>query len=176
MKLPTLNRTQRNILLYGVLGMLLGYLGIKLSTMYLRSKGFEIKTNTTYSLDERLWWVNTNHKQNFNRNDYFVFYAPNDKMLTEGESTPVIKIVKGVAGDYVSFNKTSVLLNNEVIGHVWPKTEKGTILVPIESQVITKGCYFAWTPALYSYDSRYKDIDLVCESQNRIIGSAKPLF
>lgn len=176
MKLPTLNKKQRQILVWGISSMVVGVLAIKLTTVYLHSKGYEIKVNSTFSLPERVWWVNTNQKHNFKKGDYFLFYAPNDKMLTDGESTPVIKIVKGVSGDYVSFYKKSVLLNHEVIGHVWSITEKGTPLIPIESQVIGAGCYFAWTPALYSYDSRYKDIDLVCESQNRIIGSATPLF
>lgn len=176
MKLRILNNKRFNIFYFGCLSMMAGLLGIRMITNKLHSNGYEIKVNSTYSLPERVWLVNTNKKTDFHKNDYFMFYAPNDKMLTEGESTSVVKIIAGLSGDYVSFHKSSVLLNNKVIGHVWPKTEKGTILVPIESQVISAGCYFAWTPALYSYDSRYKDIDLVCESQNRIIGSAKPLF
>ena len=97
-------------------------------------------------------------------------------MLTDGESTPVLKMVKGVSGDEIHFIKKSVYLDNKKIGWLVEETSKGHKLIPIESQVIQKGCYFAWTPSEWSYDSRYKDIGLVCESQNRIIGSATPLF
>ena len=149
---------------------------VKIFINYLRLAGYEIKVNVTSSLPGRLWWINNRKITDFKKGDYFIFYAPNDKMLTNGESTPLLKMVAATAGDVISFNKTSLLINGVVSGHVWPKTIKGDLLHPIESQTITQGCYFAWTPALYSYDSRYTDIRIVCEKDQRIIGSATSLF
>lgn len=176
MKLLSLNKKQIILIKFGVWLLILGAI-IEASTMYLlHANGYTLHFNRTSSLPERFWIINNNHKSDFHKGDYFSFYAPNDVMLTEGESTPLIKMVAGVAGDSVEIVKTKLLINDVVMGHVWPSTITGHILKPIESQIIKNGCYFAWTPNLYSYDSRYKDVDIVCESDHRIIGSARPLF
>lgn len=169
--------SRRLILIKLGLGLLLfGAIAEQLTMFLLHQNGYFIAFNRTTSLPEYFWVVNTNDTTNFSKNEYFSFYAPEDKMLTEGESTPLVKIIAGIPGDKVTINKSTLLINNKVMGHLWPKTMNGHKLAPIESQIIPHGCYFAWTPALYSYDSRYKDVGIVCESQKRIIGSAKPLF
>lgn len=176
MKLPKLNKYQLLLVKIGVGLFFIGAI-IEPVVMYaLHSNGYTIHFNRTSSLPQRFWIINNNHKTNFVKNQYFSFLAPNDVMLTEGESTPLIKMVAGVAGDSVKIVKTKLYINNEIRGHVWPTTITGHILEPIKDQIIPRGCYFAWTANLYSYDSRYKDVDIVCESENRIIGSAQPLF
>ena len=134
------------------------------------------RCNKTSSLPERFWVLNKNKTTNFAKGDYFIFLAPHDQMLTDGESTPVVKMIAGVSGDKVSFQDKLLLMNGKPIGRVWPKTSKGQTLVPIESQIILSGCYFAWTPSMWSYDSRYKDIGIICEKDHRILGLASPLF
>lgn len=176
MRLKFLNDYQNTLLKVSLILAFSAALTGKYVVNYLRFAGYEIKINVTSSLPGRVWWINNKHTANFIKGQYFIFYAPNDKMLTNGESTPLLKMVAGTAGDVISFKKTSLLINGVVSGHVWPKTIKGDLLHSIESQTIAKGCYFAWTPALYSYDSRYTDIGIVCEKDHRIIGSATPLF
>lgn len=175
-KLTKLNNIQKKILIFGLVLMAMGGGIEKLVKFYMMITGYEVHFNRTQSLPQAFWILNTNAKSNFKQGDYFMFLAPHNTMLTEGESTPLVKKIAGVAGDTVSIHKTSILINNKVMGHLWPKTSRGHILTPIESQIIARGCYFAWTEALYSYDSRYTDVGLVCESQNRILGLAKPLF
>ena len=176
MKLKHLNSYQRKILICSVVGFLLFWQLESYFVYSLLNKGYSIKINVTSSLPERFWWVDKNKTTNFKVGDYFMFLAPNDKMLTNGESTPLIKSIAGVAGDVVSIKGTGIYINNKVMGHIWPKTGKGHVLHAIEPQTIKAGCYFAWTPALYSYDSRYTDIGLICEKDHRILASAKPLF
>lgn len=175
-KLLRLNKRQLVLIKFGLGLLFFGAIAEQITMYLLHANGYFIAFNRTTSLPQYFWLVNTNSTTNFVKNEYFSFYAPEDKMLTEGESTPLVKIVAGIPGDKVTINKSTLLINNKVMGHIWPKTMNGHKLAPITSQTISRGCYFAWTPALYSYDSRYKDVGIVCESQNRIIGSAKPLF
>lgn len=176
MKSIHLNKKQKAILFWGVTSLIGGLIALKVSSKILHHYGYEIYLNKTASLPEVMWWVDKHHISNLHKGEYFMFLAPHDQMLTDGESTPVLKIIKGVAGDSVSFTDKLLLMNGKPIGRIWPKTSKGHILTPIESQVILPGCYFAWTSAMRSYDSRYTDIGIVCEKDHRILGTATPLF
>lgn len=164
----------------GCIGLAVGAINVRQLVHLFLLSGWEIKANTTSSLPERWWLIYNKKTTDFKVGDYFVFYAPKDYMLTKGATTPVVKEVKGVAGDLVSVKGRGIYINNKSVGLLWPQTgaKNGKVhkLTPIQSQTIPDGCYFAWTPALYSYDSRYTDIGLICEKDHRIIGSARPLF
>lgn len=176
MRLKFLNDYQNKILKVSLVLAFFSAISVKICINYLRLAGYEIKVNVTSSLPGRVWWVDNKKITDLKKGSYFVFYAPHDKMLTNGESTPLLKMIAASSGDVITFKDTSLLINGVVSGHVWPKTMKGDLLHSIESQTIAKGCYFAWTPALFSYDSRYTDIGIVCEKDHRIIGSATSLF
>lgn len=176
MKCPRLNKKQTKMLIIAPIVFIMGILAVVYLTKKIHSSGYEIRLNNTQSLPQTIWLVNKNQVTNFKTGQYFSFYAPGDTMLTHGESTPVLKMVGATAGVYVSIVNHRLLINGYESGVLWYATERNHILTPIESQVIESGCYFAWTPALYSYDSRYKDIGIVCEKDHRIYGSATPLF
>lgn len=176
MKLIYLNKYQKKILKVSIIGFLVLILLTKLLVVMFLSSGYEIKVNVTSSLPGRIWLINHQQKNHFTKGAYFIFLAPNDKMLTNGRNTQVLKMIKGVSGDKISFKNHTILINGSIVGEVFTSTANGNLLNPITAQIIPNGCYFAWTPALYSYDSRYTDIGLVCEKDQRIIGSAKPLF
>lgn len=173
--IENLNHKQRSILSHSLILFFMCASLLFISKLwFLRTHGFVL--NVTSSLPERLWLVDYSHKTNFKKGDYFMFMAPNDVNLTT-KNTPLVKKVAGVPGDKIEISGTTLLINNQTKGRVWSETlPTHHKLHPIPNQIIGKGCYFAWTPDLYSYDSRYTDIGLICEKDNRIIGMATPLF
>lgn len=173
--IENLNQKQRSILAHGLIMFFMFASLLFISKFwFLRSHGFVL--NVTSSLPERLWLVDYSHKTKFNKGDYFTFMAPNDVNLTT-KNTPLVKQVAGVHGDKIEVRGTTLFINDQKMGRIWnealPSHHK---LYPIPNQIIPEGCYFAWTPDLFSYDSRYTDIGLICEKDNRIMGMASPLF
>jgi conjugal transfer pilin signal peptidase TrbI len=176
MKLKRLNNYQKKLLKISVIIFTSCYILVLCVSKILINNGYSFKINVTSSLPERFWVINNNKTTNFKVGDYIVFYAPNDKMLTNGKNTPVIKIVVGVGGDKIVIKNKMLFINNKFYGFLFEKTRNGNILTPIKSQIIQANCYFAYTPAMYSYDSRYSDIGILCEKNHRIIASAHSLF
>ncbi|WP_158649337.1 S26 family signal peptidase [Aquella oligotrophica] len=173
--LDKLNSKQQSILANGlILFAMLATLLFISKFWFLRTHGFVL--NVTSSLPQRLWLVDYSHKEEFSRGDYFTFLAPKDVNLTT-KSTPLVKKIVGVAGDRVEIKGSTLYINQQIMGHIWTETlPSHHKLYPIASQIIDRGCYFAWTPDLFSYDSRYTDIGIICEKDNRIVGAATPLF
>lgn len=118
-------------------------------------------------------WISQNGNLNLNRNDLVVFYSnSNNKGLALGDK--VAKEIGGVPGDKIKLYNNWVYLNNNKIVRINESTAFFGHVHPIESQVIPPKCFFLRGMAYDSYDSRYKEFGLVCESQ--IIGKSWAFF
>jgi len=87
----------------------------------------------------------------------------------------IIKKISGIAGDYITYDKDGFLfVFSDRIGRVMQEDSKGIKLDPIPEGTIPEGYVFLSGTHKRSYDSRYKNIGLIHESD--LMGKAIPLF
>lgn len=86
----------------------------------------------------------------------------------------LLKIVRGVPGDVVTWHDRDVYINGEYVGTAKARSLQGAPLARGPAGVIPPGHYFLWTPHKDSYDSRYADIGWV--PVEAIRGRAHPLL
>lgn len=128
--------------------------------------------NRTHSMPQYLW-ISQNRNFKLNRNDLVVFYSnSNNKGLPINDK--VAKQISGMPGDKIKLSNNWVYINNNKIVGINESFAFFGDIHPIESQIIPPKCYFLRGMAFDSYDSRYKEFGLVCESQ--IIGKSWAFF
>lgn len=104
------------------------------------------------------------------RGEYIAFEAPNNGI----HNNTFVKIVGGVEGDVVKEESRKFYINDSYIGRAKEYSKKGDKAELGFTGVIPKGCFFVYSKHKDSYDSKYKNIGLVCVPN--IIGSAYPIF
>src|SRR3546814_19932504 len=70
------------------------------------------------------------------------------------------KKVYGVGGDVVGHDGFEGLINGVPTVRMKPFTKAGEQLTPGATGVVPKGCYFAATPPMDGFDSRYAETEL----------------
>ncbi|EAT10859.1 type IV secretory pathway protease TraF-like protein (plasmid) [Bermanella marisrubri] len=106
------------------------------------------------------------------KGDVALFSPPKNPYFPE--QLNFMKIVKGISGDRVSVQNHKVLINGEEVGIVKQLSKSGKQLFPISPTSIPDGYFFMWTPHKDSYDSRYKSIGLINESD--FVGTARRIY
>jgi conjugal transfer pilin signal peptidase TrbI len=84
------------------------------------------------------------------------------------------KRVAGVAGDVVSRDGRSILVNGRIVAVTKARTRLGVPLEPIAPTTIPHGCYFAVTDHKDGFDSRYAAIGIIC--RDRVLGTARAIL
>ena len=87
---------------------------------------------------------------------------------------PFGKLVYGVAGDLVSREGHTVLVNGSPVAVLKAVSRRGEVLAPGPVGRVPPGCYFLATPHKDGFDSRYADIGWVCAPQ--IVGTGVPVL
>ena len=87
---------------------------------------------------------------------------------------PFGKLVYGVAGDLVSREGHTVLVNGSPVAVLKPVSKRGEVLAAGPIGRVPPGCYFVATPHKDGFDSRYADIGWVCAPQ--IVGTGVPVL
>ena len=142
--------------LYGT-GFLVGILAFVFLVLKM-AVGYPIR-NITESLPYKVFWISYS-KSNLKIDDMVIF---NKTIQGNKASETVIKIIKGVGGDRIDVIKGKVFVNRRCLGKIFPRQGNGNKLTPIDSMIIPQGMYFVWTPHPESFDSRYKEMNLIPE-------------
>lgn len=147
-----------------------------LSTLW---EHYRIQINTTTSMPQTAWFTVVGEKK-LSVGDY-VTARVHDSRAPADRFENVVKQIGGLSGDKITIcaskknNVWSVLTVNGSIyeAHKWLS---GYPVNPLSesSIIIPKGCYFVHGQTNPTFDSRYKEFGLVCESQ--IYGKAYPIF
>ena len=131
---------------------------------------YQFAWNTTNSLPQKLFIIKIGTLPA--KYDYVLFYAPITSTLKQTDT--IIKKVVGISGDIVTKEGQAFYIDGKKIAVAKTHSLKGRPLRSGTVGMIPKGKYFAWTPHVDSYDSRYDEIGLIDE--RTIIGVAYPLF
>lgn len=111
----------------------------------------------TDSLPNHIFVANQ-HDGRFQREQYVTF-----KQLMPGEARPkpLIKQIKGVAGDELVIKEGQCFVNGALIGPLQLQTLAGIELHPAKTQVIPEGKVFVAGIHPRSFDSRYQAMGLI---------------
>jgi len=130
---------------------------------------YTIGINMTDSLPNKLYLI-AKGKLPTSRGEYIAFNAPNNKIHEQS----FVKLVGGIEGDIVEEESRKFYINGMLIGFAKEYNKKGEKTELGFTGVIPKGCYFVYSNHKDSYDSKYKNIGLVCGAD--VIGSAFPIL
>ena len=130
---------------------------------------YAIGINMTDSLPGTIYLI-AKGKLPKSRDEYISFKAPNNKLHEQ----PFVKLVGGVEGDIVTEKSRKFYINGKFIGYAKKRSKTGEEVELGFTGSIPKGCYFVYSKHKDSYDSKYKDIGLVCGAD--VIGSARPIL
>ena len=131
--------------------------------------------NTSESLPNWAFFIER-HKTP-RRGDYVVFAPPQTPLVISHfgrNRVPFAKIAYGLPGDRVSRVGDAVLVNEQRVGVLKPRTKRGEQLTPGPVGTIPQHCYYLGTPHKDGFDSRYADIGFVCA--DRIVGTGVPIL
>ncbi len=129
------------------------------------SKKYLLIHNKSVSLNSK--WFLIAKDQLPQKGEIFVFRVLNPNAYSPDENW--LKIAGGVAGDEVIIKDRDFYINDQRIGTAKPTSLKNLSLEMSPAGVIPQDFYFAYTPHLDSYDSRYQEIGLIDEKN--IIGT-----
>jgi conjugal transfer pilin signal peptidase TrbI len=102
-------------------------------------------------------------------NQIFVFKVRNNPHYKMQEMN-FIKLVGGFAGDKIETNGRDFYVRGKFIGTAKTQSLKGLPLEMSKMGTIPEHTFFAYTPHIDSFDSRYQDLGLIDEKD--IIGTA----
>ena len=139
--------------------------------IYAITRHWQLKYNGSTSLPQTLWIAHIGDK-NLHYNDYVIFKFHDYRMQNHDDYELIVKQVSGIGGDEIIANYESEF-NNWVYklpsGRTFLtyETISGWHFNPLTSHnmKIPKGCYFVNGLHQPTFDSRYKEFGLVCESQ-----------
>ena len=149
---------------------------------------YQLGWNVTTSMPQRLWVMHAGDKD-FKSGDYMMIKFHDFRMKNLNDFEYVVKQVGGIGGDLIMVMDWKGYAANEnrdkpsliyilPDGVGYPVFEKlsGNYFSPltIKSMTIPNNCYFVHGQHHPTFDSRYKEFGLICESQ--IYGKAYPIF
>ena len=130
---------------------------------------YSIRINLSDSLPYKLFILDKGNKE-VRKGKLIAFVAPGNGVY-EGD---FCKYVIGIPGDEVRYVGDDVYVGNEYIGKVKKVGKKGNKLERGPEGIIPEGHYFVYSKKENSFDSRYKNIGYVKDSN--IIGTVYPIF
>lgn len=156
--------------------------------LYTVTRYYQIKLNGSSSLPQKLWLVHVGDTD-LHYGDYVVAKFHDYRMLNPVDYMFVIKQVGGMPYDqlYVE-SKSSTKMMSYTVGRMvssymirdkeYPVYDmlSGYKFTPLTTtdMMIPNKCYFGHGTQQPTFDSRYKEFGLICESQ--IYGKAYPIF
>lgn len=155
---------------------------------YFVSRYYQIEWNASASMPQKLWVTNVGDTR-LKVGDYVVIKFHDFRMPQADGFEYVVKQVGGVAGDSIVVrnwngyevgvpkpNKTSLIYILPTGAYPTFDTLSGHHFTPLTNinMIIPNGCYFVHGQHHPSFDSRYKEFGLICDSQ--IYGRAYPVF
>lgn len=155
-----------------VFGRFLVVLGCVAGVLYTLSPWVKIGIKGTDSIEGRLFVIVKGQLPT--RDGLVAFWPPENRFY---QNIWFVKHLKGLPGDVVTTEGgegRSFLINGQFVGTAKAFSLSGQPLEPGPTGVIPVGQYFVWTPHERSFDSRYKDIGWINESN--LIGTAYRIF
>lgn len=138
---------------------------------WVTTRFYGLLINFTHSLPEKLF-IYKYDDMSFRRGDPIAIVAKGLPNLPDG--VKLVKRVSGFPSDKVTIRGQDVYINDTLVTDHFDDVAYWGKLHKIESQVIPKNCYFVNGVSLHSFDSRYKEVGLICKE--RIVGRAWALF
>lgn len=154
---------QKRALAWGLLAFLAGIL-------FWGSHYYGIEITLTDSVPYRVFWLKKGVLPE--KGEWVSFMAPENGVYPKNLS--FTKRVLGIAEDRVQIHEREFWINGEYIAYAKRLSKMGEPLVLGPDGVIPPKQYFVHAPHQDSFDSRYKNIGWIYESQ--ILGTAVPLF
>ncbi|MDA0345560.1 MAG: S26 family signal peptidase [Proteobacteria bacterium] len=145
------------------------YVIMPIILLFAFSLKYSIRINVSGSLPYKVFILDKGNKQ-AEIGKIMAFIAPNNGYY-KGDFA---KYVMGIPGDEVKYEGDDVFVGNLYIGKVKIKSKEGDLLSKGPSGIIPKGHYFMASDHKDSFDSRYKNIGYVKDSN--IIGTIYPIF
>lgn len=142
---------------------------VPVGVVWLFSCYYVIGINMTDSLPGKVYLI-TKGKLPESKDEYISFKAPGNKVHEQ----PFIKLVGGIEGDIVTEEFRKFYINGKFIGYAKKHSKTGEKVELGFTGSIPKGCYFVYSNHKDSYDSKYKDIGLVCGAD--VIGAVHPIL
>lgn len=141
------------------------------TSAYIASPWYELVVNRSDSLPGLLFLLDKTRKPK--KGDVTVIDMPEDSRFYAGWR--LIKKVRGVEGDRITFNNHEVFINGLSAGIAMQKTSNGKYrLYPISEGDIPANKVFLSAPHNNSYDSRYASVGL--RDYSELLGKMYPLF
>ena len=159
-----------------------------LIVIFIISRYYQLQLNISSSMPQRLWLTHVGDKD-VKRGNYVVIRFHDFRMQDSDDFEYVVKQIGGISGDQIIVKNCNCHTDNIpypnkisfsyiVTDNTYPVFESlsGKHFIPLTKQnmIIPKGCYFIHGQHHPSFDSRYKEFGLICESQ--IYGKAYPIF
>ena len=167
---------------------LVGISWVILIVIFIVSRYYQLKLNVSSSMPQRLWLTHVDDRD-VKRGDYVVIRFHDFRMQYNNDFEYVVKQIGGLGGDLIIVRNCNgyadnipypnkISLSYTVVDETYPILESlsGNHFTPLtkENMIIPKGCYFIHGQHHPSFDSRYKEFGLICESQ--IYGKSYPIF
>jgi conjugal transfer pilin signal peptidase TrbI len=153
----------------------LGIAGLCCGAIHQWSQAHAFMINASDSLPN--WAFFVEKKVMPTRGQYVFFRVPETPLIKAhfGDHPKLFgKLVMGIAGDLVTREGSTVLVNGSRAVQIKPVSKRGEALTPGPLGRVPDGCYFVATPHRDGFDSRYADIGWVCLAQ--IVGTGVPVL
>ncbi len=156
---------KRRVYLYLLLELIIGVI----LSCYIYQR-YLILINITNSLPNKLFIVDKWQIPK-EKSQYFAFISPNNPYY---QNNIFVKQVAGLEGDLVKIHHHELYINHQYLGKIKTLSQKGYPLKASHSGRINKDYFFAYSPHIDSYDSRYEEIGWI--SKSHVVGRAYPFF
>lgn len=127
--------------------------------LYLMSPFYSFAFNGTNSLPGYVYLIEKGVPPK--KGEVFAFKPPPNRYP---DGMNFIKYVAGRHGDLILYEENRIYVDGHDLGEVKSITSGGDSIEKSESGLIPPRHFFMWTPSEFSYDSRYKEIGLIHES------------
>jgi type IV secretory pathway protease TraF len=168
--------------------LLVGISWVTLIVIFIISRHYQLQFNVSSSMPQRLWLTHVGDKD-VKQGSYVIIKFHDFRMQHSDDFEYVVKQIGGLGGDQVIVRNCNcyadhipypnkISFSYIVADNTYPVFESlsGNHFTPLtkKNMIIPKGCYFIHGQHHPSFDSRYKEFGLICESQ--IYGKAYPIF
>lgn len=147
-----------------------GILLVFAAGLFWMSRYYAIEITVTDSVPYRIFWLKKGVLPQ--KYEWVSFIAPENGVYPK--DTCFTKRVLGIAGDVVQIQQREFWINDQYVTYAKPVSKSGEPLVLGPAGIIPSKRYFVHAPHQDSFDSRYRNIGWIYESQ--ILGTAVPLF
>jgi conjugal transfer pilin signal peptidase TrbI len=134
-----------------------------------------VRINVSHSLPYTLVFVE-HAPRDLRRGDLVVyrFAGGKDGQYADMRGAPFLKRVRGIAGDRITVEGRTAMVNGEPVGYAKPKSRDGTPLNVVHSGVIPGARFYVQGDSPDSFDSRYSHNGLIRAEQ--IAARARVIF